>query len=142
MVVWVSTDSNYVKHGITSWIPKRKRNGQKKGHVTNATLWCELDSAIARQARVEFTWVKAYSGILLNECADQLATRAAMASSCGPELVVSPEDIESEEKSVMWEDWRDPKRPPTSGIPVVSVRLAAEEQREHQEELFRQFKPS
>jgi hypothetical protein len=66
--------------------------------VTNASLWPELDSAIARQARVEFTFVKAHSETLLNEWEDHPAT--VMGSSYGPELVVAPEDFESEEESV------------------------------------------
>jgi ribonuclease HI len=77
MVVCVSMHSNYVKKGITEWIHVWKPNGWKnwkKCGVANATLWRELDTAITRQVRVTFTWVKARSGILLNEFADQLAT--------------------------------------------------------------------
>jgi ribonuclease HI len=109
MVVWVSCqrDSNYVTHGITSWIHKWKRNGwknAKKGRMTNATLWRELGTAIARQVIAEFRWVKAHSGILLDECVDQLAIRAVMGNSCGPEFTVSPEDIENEDEHVMAEE--------------------------------------
>jgi hypothetical protein len=57
---------------------------------------------------------KAHIGILLNECADQLATRAVLGNSSGREFTVPPEDIASEAELVMgddevtrWEDWRD-----------------------------------
>jgi ribonuclease HI len=78
-------DSSYVKQGIT------------KCHVTYETLWRELDSAIARQESVVCTWVKAPSGILLKECADQLATRAVNGGSCGP-AIVTPDDEAVSEK--------------------------------------------
>jgi ribonuclease HI len=38
-------------------------------------LWMELDTEIARHRVVEFSWVKAHSGIVHNEIADTLATR-------------------------------------------------------------------
>jgi ribonuclease HI len=104
MVVWVSSNSNYVRQGITNWIHKWKRNGwkiAKKGGAANATLWRELDSAVARQRRLEFTSVRAHSGILLNECGDQSATRALGGSSYGPEIVTPLGEAESEEEFVM-----------------------------------------
>jgi ribonuclease HI len=47
---------------------------EKKG-VANANLWGDLDSSIAPQTRIEFTRVKAHSGILPNEYADQMGDR-------------------------------------------------------------------
>jgi hypothetical protein len=43
--------------------------------VANKSLWLALDAAVALHRRIEFTWVKAHSGILHNEVADTLATR-------------------------------------------------------------------
>jgi hypothetical protein len=43
-----------------------------------------LEAAITRHRRVEFTWVKAHSGILHNEVADTLATRGAKGGSYCP----------------------------------------------------------
>jgi ribonuclease HI len=63
MVVWVSSDSQYVRKGILEWIRKWKRNGwrnSKKQGVANATLWRELDAEIARHRHVAFTWVKGH----------------------------------------------------------------------------------
>jgi ribonuclease HI len=68
-----------VRQGITQWIHKWKRNGwknTKKGHITNATLWQELDSAVARMICVEFTWAKAHCVILINKCAGIQAEQA------------------------------------------------------------------
>jgi hypothetical protein len=68
---------------------------------------------------VEFTWVKAHSGILLNECADQLATRGASGGSYGPNIPatdVRAYEPENAEEFVMddpnvtqWEDSVDPE---------------------------------
>jgi ribonuclease HI len=87
MVVWVSTASQYVQTGINQWMPNWKRNGwknSKKEGVANRTLWMSLDSEIARHRVVQFSWVKAHSGILLNEIADTLATRGDNGSSYCP----------------------------------------------------------
>jgi ribonuclease HI len=70
MVIWLSTHSQYVQKGVTERMPKWKRNGwrnSKKAGVANKSLWLGLEAAIARHLRVEFTWVKAHSGILHNE---------------------------------------------------------------------------
>jgi ribonuclease HI len=58
MVVWVSSDSQYVRKGIFEWIHRWNRNwrkNSKKQGVSNAVLWRELDASIARPLPVEFT---------------------------------------------------------------------------------------
>lgn len=75
--VRVTTDSKYVKNGITQWIFNWKRNGWKtaaKKPVKNADLWQRLDSAVAAHD-VEWAWVKGHSGHAENELADQLANQ-------------------------------------------------------------------
>ena len=75
--VKVTTDSQYVKNGITQWIHGWKRNGWKtaaKKAVKNADLWQALDSETAKHD-VEWAWVKGHSGHPENELADQLANR-------------------------------------------------------------------
>jgi hypothetical protein len=54
-------------------------------------------------------------------------------SSYLPEIITTPDEIESEEEFVMadngvtqWENWRDPERPLAIAVPVMSVRLAAD----------------
>ena len=75
--VAVTTDSVYVKNGISSWIEKWKRNGWKtanKKPVKNVDLWQRLDAAVIDH-QVEWHWVKGHSGHEENERADQLANR-------------------------------------------------------------------
>ena len=75
--VKVTTDSVYVKDGITSWIHNwKKRNWQTaaKKPVKNQDLWQALDKAV-QEHDVEWAWVKGHSGHRENEIADQLANR-------------------------------------------------------------------
>ncbi|MCG8427596.1 MAG: ribonuclease HI [Chromatiales bacterium] len=75
--VRITTDSQYVKNGITQWIHNWKRNGWRtsnKKAVKNADLWQQLDQQVA-QHQVEWAWVKGHSGHPENERADQLANR-------------------------------------------------------------------
>ena len=76
--VHVTTDSNYVRDGITKWIKGWKRNGWRtadKKPVKNIELWQRLDAARA-QHEVHWHWVKGHSGHPENERADQLARDA------------------------------------------------------------------
>jgi ribonuclease HI len=98
MVVWVTTDSQYVRKGVLKSMSKWKWNGwknSKKQGVENAVLLRELDAAIGRHARVEFDWAKAHSGILLNECADELATRGVQGRTYFPAAMIEaqPEEM-------------------------------------------------
>jgi ribonuclease HI len=80
MRVIISTDSRYVKDGITKWIHSWKRNGWRtadKQPVKNVELWQRLDANAAKHA-IEWRWVKGHSGHAENERADKLA-RAAIA---------------------------------------------------------------
>ncbi|MDJ0808131.1 MAG: ribonuclease HI [Gammaproteobacteria bacterium] len=75
--VKITTDSQYVKNGITQWIHNWKRNGWKtaaKKAVKNAELWQLLDTEVAKH-QVEWHWVKGHSGHPENELADHLANR-------------------------------------------------------------------
>ncbi|MDA8622268.1 ribonuclease HI [Psychrosphaera sp.] len=75
----VTTDSNYVKDGITKWIKNWKKNGWKtaaKQPVKNVDLWKALDSAVAKHT-IEWHWVKGHSGHTENEIVDDLARAAA-----------------------------------------------------------------
>ena len=75
--VKITTDSTYVKDGITSWIVNWKKRNWKtaaKKPVKNQDLWQALDLAV-QQHDVEWAWVKGHSGHRENELADQLANR-------------------------------------------------------------------
>ena len=77
--VVLSTDSIYVRDGITKWIHGWQRNGWRtadKKPVKNADLWQALLEAAAPH-RIKWEWVKGHSGHPENERADQLACAAA-----------------------------------------------------------------
>ncbi len=83
--VQLSTDSVYVRDGITKWISGWQRNGWKtaaKKPVANADLWMRLLEATAPH-RIEWLWVKGHAGHPDNERADQLASDAAVAMQRG-----------------------------------------------------------
>lgn len=78
--ITITTDSAYVKNGVTGWIHGWKRNGWRtadKKPVKNVDLWQRLDEAQARH-RVTWKWIKGHAGHAENERADELA-RAGMA---------------------------------------------------------------
>ena len=73
--VSLTTDSTYVKDGITQWLTNWKRNGWKtaaKKPVKNQDLWQALDHESARH-EIDWCWVKGHSGHPENERADRLA---------------------------------------------------------------------
>jgi len=75
--VVLTTDSTYVKDGITRWLANWKKNGWKtaaKKAVKNRDLWQELDQQTSRHA-VQWQWVKGHSGHSENERADALANQ-------------------------------------------------------------------
>ncbi|MCG8015361.1 MAG: ribonuclease HI [Candidatus Thiodiazotropha sp. 'RUGA'] len=75
--VAVTTDSQYVKNGITQWIHNWKKNGWKtaaRKAVKNADLWQTLDSEVKKH-QVDWHWVKGHAGHPGNELADQLANK-------------------------------------------------------------------
>jgi ribonuclease HI len=78
--ITLTTDSAYVKNGVTTWIHGWKRNGWQTADrkpVKNVDLWQRLDAAQARH-RVTWKWIKGHAGHAENERADELA-RAGMA---------------------------------------------------------------
>ena len=75
--VTVTTDSQYVRQGITQWIEGWKRNQWRtsaKKPVKNQDLWQLLDEFTSRH-EVTWEWVKGHSGHPDNELADALANR-------------------------------------------------------------------
>ena len=71
------TDSQYVRNGITQWLPSWKARGWKtadKKPVKNEDLWKRLDQARLRHD-VDWRWVKGHAGHELNERADGLARK-------------------------------------------------------------------
>ncbi|MGC9404088.1 ribonuclease HI [Vibrio genomosp. F10 str. 9ZC157] len=77
--VILTTDSQYVRQGITQWIHNWKKRGWKtsaKKPVKNADLWQALDKETARHT-VDWRWVKGHAGHRENEMCDELARTAA-----------------------------------------------------------------
>ena len=72
------TDSEYVRRGITEWLPSWKARGwltADRKPVKNQDLWAELDK-LAAAHQVEWHWVRGHSGVPGNERVDRLANQA------------------------------------------------------------------
>ncbi|MGB6976464.1 MAG: ribonuclease HI [Gammaproteobacteria bacterium] len=81
----LTTDSQYVRNGITEWIETWKKNSDSAGNwgrgkkgkntVKNLDLWQLLDQE-AQRHHITWHWVRGHSGHVENEIADALANRA------------------------------------------------------------------
>ncbi|NLA67917.1 MAG: ribonuclease HI [Gammaproteobacteria bacterium] len=79
-VVTLHTDSQYVRQGITAWMPNWVRKGWKTSAgqpVKNRDLWERLHAAAGRHV-IDWRWVKGHSGDPDNERVDQLAREEAL----------------------------------------------------------------
>ncbi|MFN3311436.1 MAG: ribonuclease HI [Thermomonas sp.] len=86
--VVLTTDSQYVRRGITEWMPGWLRRGWKTAGgepVKNRDLWERLHAAASRHA-VDWRWVKGHAGHTENERVDQLARAQALKFRQSPEL--------------------------------------------------------
>ncbi len=75
--VVLTTDSQYLRKGITEWISNWKKRGWKtasKKPVKNVDLWKQLDE-LSKAHTISWEWVKGHSGHIENERADDLANR-------------------------------------------------------------------
>lgn len=76
--VAITTDSQYVKNGITQWMANWKKRGWKTASnqpVKNQDLWQQLEQAMQGH-KVDWHWVKGHSGHMENETVDGLANQA------------------------------------------------------------------
>ena len=74
----LTTDSQYLRKGITEWFTTWQKNGWRtasKKPVKNADLWQRLIVETQRHD-IKWHWVKGHSGHSENELADQLANKA------------------------------------------------------------------
>lgn len=77
--VTLHIDSQYVRQGITEWMPGWVRRGWKTAGgdpVKNRDLWERLHAATGRH-RIDWKWVKGHNGDPDNERVDMLARAAA-----------------------------------------------------------------
>lgn len=77
------TDSEYVRKGLSEWMPKWKQAGwtrREKGRpaeIKNLDLWQQLDKLVARH-RLTYTRVAGHSGHPENDRCDALAVAACL----------------------------------------------------------------
>lgn len=77
--VLLTTDSQYVRHGIEQWLARWRANGWKtagRQPVKNQDLWERLAAADARH-QVRWAWVRGHSGHPENERVDRAAREQA-----------------------------------------------------------------
>ena len=77
--VVLTTDSTYLRDGITKWIEGWKRKGWKTAAgkpVKNQDLWQRLEKALVPH-KVDWHWVRGHAGHDENERVDELARLAA-----------------------------------------------------------------
>jgi len=76
--VRLTTDSEYLRQGVTSWLARWKSNGWRtaaRQPVKNQDLWQRLD-AVVQQHTIEWCWVRGHSGHVENERVDVAANMA------------------------------------------------------------------
>ncbi len=75
--VMLFTDSEYLKRGVTEWLPGWERRGWKRqgGSLANVELWQALSSAL-RTHQVQWRWVRGHAGHTENERVDMLARQS------------------------------------------------------------------
>ncbi len=88
------TDSQYLRKGITEWLPGWVARGwrRKDGELQNEDLWRRLAELIQTH-EIHWGWVKGHAGNKWNERADQLATLEIrkLRGGTGPLAVAAPD---------------------------------------------------
>ncbi|PWB56346.1 MAG: ribonuclease HI [Anaerolineales bacterium] len=80
--VTLYTDSEYLRRGITEWLPDWRRRGwkRKSGQLANIDLWQALE-AIMSKHEITWHWVRGHAGNQLNQRVDSLARKAMRKST-------------------------------------------------------------
>lgn len=89
----ITTDSQYVKNGMTQWIENWKRRNwvtTDKQPVKNRDLWERLDTLLSIHYQAEWEWVAGHSGHAENERVDKLANLGANRASKATTLYSPP----------------------------------------------------
>jgi len=71
------TDSEYLRRGITEWLPDWRRRGwkRKSGKLANIDLWQALEASL-KEHNITWHWVRGHAGNALNQRVDSLARKA------------------------------------------------------------------
>ncbi len=71
------TDSEYLRRGISEWLPDWRRRGwkRKSGKLANIDLWQELETNLKEHV-ISWHWVRGHAGNRLNQRVDYLARKA------------------------------------------------------------------
>jgi ribonuclease HI len=71
------TDSEYLRRGITEWLPDWRHRGWKRrtGKLANIDLWQALEVSI-EQHEIRWHWVRGHAGDRFNQRVDSLAREA------------------------------------------------------------------
>ncbi|HSB67617.1 MAG TPA: ribonuclease HI [Anaerolineales bacterium] len=71
------TDSEYLRRGITEWLPDWRKRGwkRKSGKLRNIDLWQMLESGL-QEHTITWHWVRGHAGNRLNQRVDSLARKA------------------------------------------------------------------
>jgi ribonuclease HI len=73
----IYTDSEYLRRGITEWLPDWRRRGwkRKSGKLANIELWQRLEAALERHT-IRWHWVRGHADNPFNQRVDRLAYQA------------------------------------------------------------------
>lgn len=77
--VEIVTDSEYLKKGVTEWLPRWKSQGWRTASrrpVRNEDLWRQLDE-LSQRHRTRWVWTRGHADHAENRRADELASQAA-----------------------------------------------------------------
>ena len=71
------TDSEYLRRGITEWLPAWRQRGWKRkgGKLANIDLWQALEAALEGH-EISWHWVRGHAGDRHNQRVDSLARKA------------------------------------------------------------------
>ena len=70
------TDSEYLRKGITEWLPDWRRRGWKRktGKLANIDLWQALEAALGSHT-INWHWVRGHAGDRYNQRVDGMARK-------------------------------------------------------------------
>ncbi len=71
------TDSQYLRMGVTEWLPDWRRRGWKRktGKLANIDLWQALEASL-KGHKITWHWVRGHATDRLNQRVDRLARKA------------------------------------------------------------------